>query len=98
MKSPITTPIGSGFKSLNVTLRQKYDLWANIRPALSNPALPTRFENVDLVTFRENTEDLYIGEEIEIDADTVHAIKKSRGKRARGSSKRLLNMPKKWPA
>ncbi len=76
LKSPITTPIGSGFKSLNVTLRQKYDLWANIRPALSNPALPTRFENVDLVTFRENTEDLYIGEEIEIDADTVHAIKK----------------------
>lgn len=75
LKSPITTPIGTGFKSLNVTLRQKYDLWANIRPAKSNPALKTQFSSVDLVTVRENTEDLYIGEEIEIDENTVHAIK-----------------------
>ncbi len=76
LKSPITTPIGTGFKSLNVTLRQKYDLWANIRPAKSNPVLPCKFENIDLVTVRENTEDLYIGEEILIDEDTVHAIKR----------------------
>lgn len=75
LKSPITTPIGTGFKSLNVTLRQKYDLWANIRPAKSNPALKTQFSSIDLVTVRENTEDLYIGEEIEIDEDTIHAIK-----------------------
>lgn len=76
LKSPITTPIGKGFRSLNVTLRNKYDLYANIRPAKSNTAVPTPFPNVDIVTFRENTEDLYIGEEEQIDADTVHAIKR----------------------
>ena len=75
LKSPITTPVGKGFRSLNVTLRNKYDLWANIRPAKSNPCIPTRFENVDIVTFRENTEDLYVGKEEQIDENTVHAIK-----------------------
>ncbi len=76
LKAPITTPIGKGFRSLNVTLRLKYDLWANIRPARTNPALDNRFDNVDVVTVRENTEDLYIGEEEEIDENTVHAIKR----------------------
>lgn len=75
LKSPITTPVGKGFRSLNVTLRNKYDLWANIRPAKSNPALETAFENVDIVTFRENTEDLYVGKEEEIDDNTVYAYK-----------------------
>ncbi|MBS5582606.1 MAG: isocitrate/isopropylmalate dehydrogenase family protein [Megasphaera sp.] len=76
LKSPITTPIGKGFRSLNVTLRNKYDLYANIRPAKSNTAVKTPFPNVDLVTFRENTEDLYIGDETQINPDEVHAIKK----------------------
>lgn len=75
LKSPITTPIGKGFRSLNVTLRNKYDLYANIRPAKSNVAVKTPFPNVDLVTFRENTEDLYVGVEYKINDDTVHAIK-----------------------
>lgn len=75
LKAPITTPIGKGFRSLNVTLRKKYDLYANIRPAKSNPALHTRYQNVDIVTFRENTEDLYVGVEEQIDEDTVHATK-----------------------
>ena len=75
LKSPITTPIGKGFRSLNVTLRNKYDLYANIRPAKSNAAVPTPFPNVDVVTFRENTEDLYIGVEYKMNEDTVHAIK-----------------------
>lgn len=75
LKSPITTPIGKGFRSLNVTLRNKYDLYANIRPAKSNTAVPTPFPNVDVVTFRENTEDLYIGVEYKMNEDTVHAIK-----------------------
>ncbi|MCH4166446.1 MAG: isocitrate/isopropylmalate dehydrogenase family protein [Megasphaera sp.] len=75
LKSPITTPIGKGFRSLNVTLRNKYDLYANIRPAKSNSAIKTPFPNVDLVTFRENTEDLYIGVEYKMNDDTVHAIK-----------------------
>lgn len=75
LKSPITTPIGKGFRSLNVTLRNKYDLYANIRPAKSNAAVPTPFPNIDIVTFRENTEDLYIGVEYKMNDDTVHAIK-----------------------
>lgn len=75
LKAPITTPIGKGFRSLNVTLRNKYDLYANIRPAKSNVAVPTPFPNVDLVVFRENTEDLYVGVEEQIDKDTVHATK-----------------------
>lgn len=76
LKAPITTPIGKGFKSLNVQLRNKYDLYANIRPAKSMPNVKTPFENIDIVTFRENTEDLYIGEEMKISEDEVHAIKK----------------------
>ena len=75
LKSPITTPIGKGFRSLNVALRKKYDLYANIRPAKSNTAVKTAFDNVDIVTFRENTEDLYVGVEEKIDEDTIHATK-----------------------
>lgn len=75
LKSPITTPIGKGFRSLNVTLRNKYDLYANVRPAKSNDAVKTPFHNVDIVTFRENTEDLYVGVEEQIDDNTVHATK-----------------------
>ena len=75
LKAPITTPIGKGFRSLNVMLRKRYDLYANIRPAKANAAVKTPFPNVDIVTFRENTEDLYIGEETQVDADTVHALK-----------------------
>lgn len=75
LKAPITTPVGKGFKSLNVTLRNKYDLYANIRPAKSLPNVDTPFKDVDIVIFRENTEDLYIGKEEMIDENTVHAIK-----------------------
>lgn len=75
LKSPITTPIGKGFRSLNVTMREKYNLYANIRPAKSNAAVKTPFPNVDIVTFRENTEDLYIGRERWVDEDTVIADK-----------------------
>ncbi len=75
LKAPITTPIGKGFRSLNVTLRKRYDLYANIRPAKSNTAIVTSFPNVDIVTFRENTEDLYVGVEEQIDENTVHATK-----------------------
>jgi len=58
-----------------VQLRNKYNLYANIRPAKSMPNVKTPFENIDIITFRENTEDLYIGEEVMIDENTVHAIK-----------------------
>lgn len=75
LKSPITTPVGSGFRSINVLLRKKYDLYANVRPAKSNPSIQTPFPNVNIVTFRENTEDLYVGVEKQIDENTVHATK-----------------------
>lgn len=75
LKSPITTPVGKGFRSLNVMMRKKYDLYANIRPAKSNTAVKTPFENVDIVIFRENTEDLYAGVEEMVDKDTAHSIK-----------------------
>lgn len=75
LKSPITTPVGKGFRSLNVTMREKYDMYANIRPAKSNAAVETPFHDVDIVTFRENTEDLYVGIEKRVDEDTVVAEK-----------------------
>ncbi len=63
IKGPITTPIGEGFKSINVSLRKKYDLYSNIRPVKTISGINTKYENVNMVIFRENTEDLYIGEE-----------------------------------
>ena len=65
IKGPITTPVGSGFRSVNVELRQSLDLFASVRPSRSLAGLPTRFSNVDLVVIRENTEDLYQGIEYE---------------------------------
>lgn len=61
LKGPITTPVGEGFRSVNIQLRQHFDLYANIRPSKTIDAIPTRFKNVDLVTIRENTEGLYSG-------------------------------------
>lgn len=75
LKGPITTPIGKGFKSINVTLRQKFDTYANIRPLKSMPGTKGRFDNVDLVVFRENTEGLYAGIEHKINEDVTEAIK-----------------------
>ncbi len=75
LKSPITTPVGKGFRSLNVTLRGKYNLYANIRPVKTIPAIDTPFKNVDIVIFRENTEGLYAGVEDVISEDEVHALK-----------------------
>jgi len=63
LKGPLTTPVGAGFRSVNVTLRKKLALYSNIRPAKTLPHIKSRFEDVDLVMFRENTEGLYIGKE-----------------------------------
>ncbi len=64
LKGPITTPVGTGFRSINVTMRQKFDLFQNIRPCKSIKGLNSKFENIDLVLFRENTEGMYSGFEI----------------------------------
>jgi len=63
LKGPLTTPVGSGFRSVNVSLRQEFDLYSNIRPAKSLPNIDSPYRNVDILTFRENTQGLYIGKE-----------------------------------
>ncbi|MFH0917378.1 MAG: isocitrate/isopropylmalate family dehydrogenase, partial [bacterium] len=71
IKGPITTPIGSGFRSVNVALRKELDLYANLRPAVSIPGVRSRYEDVDLVVVRENTEDLYAGVEHMVGLDAA---------------------------
>lgn len=75
IKGPITTPIGHGFRSINVELRKKFDLFANIRPIKAPGPLELKFDGVDMVIFRENTEDLYAGIEEQISPDEAHSIK-----------------------
>lgn len=75
LKGPIATPIGGGFRSINVSLRKKYDLYSNIRPVKSMDGLNFKFDNINIVIFRENTEGLYCGVEEQISADEAHAIK-----------------------
>ena len=75
LKAPITTPIGMGFRSVNVQLRKALDLYANIRPCKNLPNVKTRYDNVDLVVVRENTEDIYAGLEHKIDDNTAECIK-----------------------
>lgn len=75
LKAPVTTPIGKGFRSVNVQLRKELDLYANLRPCKNLPNVQTRFDNVDLIVVRENTEDLYAGIERQIDEDTAESIK-----------------------
>ncbi|MEX1010762.1 MAG: isocitrate/isopropylmalate dehydrogenase family protein [Balneolaceae bacterium] len=73
LKGPLTTPVGSGFRSVNVGLRQKFDLYCNIRPARSLPNIYTPFLDVNMVMFRENTQGLYSGVERWVDAEKNHA-------------------------
>lgn len=75
LKAPVTTPIGKGFRSVNVQLRKELDLYVNLRPCKNLEGIKTRFDNVDLVIVRENTEDLYAGIERQIDEDTAESIK-----------------------
>lgn len=75
LKAPVTTPIGKGFRSVNVQLRKTLDLYANLRPCKNLPNVKTKFDNVDIVVVRENTEDLYAGIERQVDTDTAESIK-----------------------
>jgi isocitrate dehydrogenase (NAD+) len=85
LKGPITTPVGSGFRSVNVGLRKALDLYANLRPAVSIPGVRSRYEGVDLVIVRENTEDLYAGIEHMAGPDAAESIKLI----TRGGSERI---------
>ena len=75
IKGPITTPVGSGFRSVNVGLRQALELYANVRPARSIAGVQTRYDGVDLIIVRENTEDLYAGIEHRVGPDAAESIK-----------------------
>lgn len=86
IKGPLTTPIGTGFRSVNVALRKELDLYACLRPAKSIKGVKSRFDNIDLVLVRENTEDLYAGIERQVDADTAESIKRN----TRGASERIV--------
>lgn len=74
LKAPVTTPIGKGFRSVNVQLRRELDLYANVRPCKNIEGIKTPFNNVDLVVIRENTEDLYAGIERKVDDDTAEGL------------------------
>ena len=74
LKGPTATPIGTGFRSINVQLRQAFSTYANLRPVHSLSGVPSRYEDVDLVIVRENTEDLYKGIEYMYDSTTAHGI------------------------
>ena len=75
LKGPITTPVGTGFRSVNVALRQDLDLFAAVRPSMSLPGVKTRHPNVDLVVIRENTEDLYAGIEFEKGSESLERLR-----------------------
>ncbi|HVZ22749.1 MAG TPA: isocitrate/isopropylmalate family dehydrogenase, partial [Vicinamibacterales bacterium] len=75
LKGPVTTPIAEGFTSVNVGLRKALDLYANLRPVRKLPGVESRFDNVDLIIVRENTEDLYAGLEHEIVPGIVESLK-----------------------
>ena len=76
LKGPITTPVGGGFRSVNVALRQELDLFAAVRPAVKLPGARSHHEHVDLVVIRENTEDLYAGIEFERGSETLSRLRK----------------------
>ena len=75
LKGPVTTPVGGGFSSINVTLRQKFELYANFRPIKNLPGLETRYPGVDLIIIRENTEGEYVGLEHEVVTGVVESLK-----------------------
>lgn len=77
LKGPLTTPIGKGFRSINVTLRQRFDLYANVRPVVSFPGTLSRYDHINLLTIRENTEGLYCGEGQTLSEDGERAEAKS---------------------
>ncbi len=75
IKGPLTTPVGTGFRSVNVALRKELDLYANVRPSLSLPGIETPHKDIDIILYRENTEDLYAGVEHMVGKDAAESIK-----------------------
>lgn len=73
LKGPLTTPVGKGFSSINVQLRKEFDLYANVRPAITRPGVKSRYKNIDIITIRENTEGMYHGERQTLSPDGSRA-------------------------
>ena len=73
LKGPLTTPVGKGFTSINVQLRKHFDLYANVRPAITRPGVKSHYKNIDIIIIRENTEGMYHGERQEVSADGSRA-------------------------
>jgi isocitrate dehydrogenase (NAD+) len=93
LKGPLGTPIGGGFRSVNVGMRQQFDLYANVRPTVTIPGVPSRYTGVDIVIVRENTEDLYAGVEHYVDprrtaAESIAPSSPSSAARAESSATR----------
>ncbi|MDE1960580.1 MAG: isocitrate dehydrogenase [Xanthomonadaceae bacterium] len=86
LKSPLTTPVGGGFASINVELRKRFDLYANVRPAITFPGTKSRYETIDIITVRENTEGAYLSEGQSLSADGETAISMIRNTR-RGATR-----------
>ncbi|MBS0440113.1 MAG: NAD-dependent isocitrate dehydrogenase, partial [Proteobacteria bacterium] len=86
LKSPLTTPVGGGFSSINVELRRRFDLYANVRPAITFPGTKSRYDNIDIITVRENTEGAYLSEGQSLSADGETAVSMIRNTR-RGASR-----------
>ena len=86
LKSPLTTPVGGGFSSINVELRKRFDLYANVRPAITFPGTKSRYESIDIITVRENTEGAYLSEGQSLSADGETAISMVRNTR-RGATR-----------
>ena len=90
LKGPITTPVGKGFRSINVEIRKKFDLYANLRPAKSYPGVRSKYQDIDLIVVRENTEDLYAGIEFEKGSkdvkDVIEFLNKKQNQKIRDDS------------
>jgi len=89
LKGPVTTPIGEGFTSVNVTLRKKFQLYANVRPVISFPGTKSRYDNIDIITVRENTEGMYsgLGQTVSEDGERAEALSVV----TRTESERIIN-------
>ena len=90
LKGPITTPIGTGFRSVNVALRHELGLYACLRPCKTYPGVRSRYEQVDVVIVRENTEDLYAGIEFSAGSDEAHRVIDILRRRLRNARERLI--------
>jgi len=96
LKGPVTTPIGCGFRSVNVALRKKLDLYAGVRPARNRPAVASRYRGVDIVVVRENTEGLYAGVEHELLPGVVETVKVTTERASRRIAAFAFDFARRW--